>query len=53
MHGGLLCGRPEGDPCSDDDLPVMKNPLTNLEEPNPYVDFMQVDCNQCITTSSF
>ena len=42
VHGGLLCGRPEGDPCEDEDLPLWKNPLSQDLEPNPYADFMQV-----------
>ena len=42
VHGGLLCGRPEGDPCADEDLPLFRNPITQEDEPNPYIDFMQV-----------
>ena len=43
VHGGLVCGRPEGTPCNKfKDLPKWVNPITNKLEANPFVDFMQV-----------
>lgn len=43
VHGGLLCGRnPDDEPCKDEDLPTWHNPFSGQDEPNPYVDFMQV-----------
>ena len=48
VYGGLSCGRTEEDEkCKDEDLPTWHNWMTGEEEPNPWVDFMQVrDMNQ-------
>ena len=47
MHGGLLCGRPDGIPCDpDEDLKVFHNPYTQGEVPFSFVDFMQVTNTQ-------
>ena len=48
IHGGLTCGRTEeAERCKEEDLPTWHNWMTGEEEPNPWVDFMQIrDMNQ-------
>ena len=48
VHGGLTCGRTEeAEECKDEDLPTWHNWMSGQEEPNPWVDFMQIrDMNQ-------
>ena len=48
VHGGLTCGRTEeAEPCKKEDLPTWHNWMSGQEEPNPWVDFMQIrDMNQ-------
>ena len=45
VHGGLLCGRPDGEECDmkEEDFPKWFNPRTEKWEVNPYRDFMKVE----------
>ena len=42
VHGGILCGRPDEDPCDPDDYPEYIHPLTGATINNRWKDFYNV-----------
>ena len=47
VHGGILCGRPDEDPCDPDDYPEYTHPLSGATINNRWKDFYNVrDTNQ-------